>query len=159
MNKYNLIYQSAFHQNKMKVKVKVKVKVKEKVKVKVKEKVKVKVMEKVKEIKDRYYIQLHVHSLVVCTLCKEDYPWKSLNLQVSKGTITPSLFSVEVSLHVVSYRSIAGSYIFVMDIVVVYVNISVCEMTRPQFSIHFKMRKQESMTTRIMIYWNNIKRK
>ena len=88
MNKYNLIYQSAFYQDKMelklKEKVKVKVKVKEKVKVKVKEKVKLKVKvkvkekvqvkEKVKEIKDRYYIQLHVHSLVVCTLCKEDYP-------------------------------------------------------------------------------------
>ena len=89
--------------------------------------------EKVKEIEDRYYIQLHVHSLVVCTLCKEDCPWKSPNLQVSKDTIAPSLFSVEVSLHVVSYRSIVESYVFVMDIVVVYLKINVCEMTRPPF--------------------------
>ena len=122
-------------------------------------KVKVKAKEEVKEIEDRYYIQLHVHSLVVCTLCKEDYPWKSPNLQVSKDTKAPSLFSVEVSLHVVSYRSKVGSYVFVMDIVVVYVNMSVCEMTRPPFSIHFKMRKQKSMTTRMMTYWKNIKRK
>ena len=51
MNKCDLISQSAFHQDKMELKLKEKVKVK--VEVKVKEKVKAK--EEVKEIEDRYY--------------------------------------------------------------------------------------------------------